>query len=126
MELFMHPYRWLVFSKSSQRIVLPYNLNLLADSRFWSIESCNNSGFCVKYWYKLSKSDKVYIKDSVGMWTRNKQFVLYGDHIIFPTRKRINLNSTLIKTSFVVIHNDTLNHLTDYRFKSSLWNFVNF
>lgn len=116
MGLFLHPHRWLVFSKSSKQFVLPRNLNLLPDSRFWSMEFYNNDSFYVKYLYKNSKSDQNYIETNFGIWTSHRGFIFF-DEYIFPGRKRVNLNGSVIRTTHVVTQNETLNHLWDKRLK---------
>lgn len=117
MRLFMNPYRWLVFSKSTKNFIIPQNLNLLPDSRFWSMEACDKGRLCVKSWYKYSKIDGAYLETIVGIWKMDKGFSFYEEQI-FPSRERVDLNQIPIKISLVVTNNDTLNHLWDYRSKS--------
>lgn len=113
MALFVHPYRWLVFSKSIKNFTIPQNLNLLPDSRFWSLEACEGK-FCVKSWYKYSKRDRAYLVEIIGIWMPDKGFC-FSEEQLFSSRKRKNLNQTPLKISLVVTNNDTLNHLWDYR-----------
>lgn len=119
MGLFIHPYRWLVFSKSSRQFTLQRNLNLLPDSRFWCMVVCEYGKFCVKYLHKYYKRDENYQQSDFGIWTSDRGFVFY-DEYIFPGRKRVDLNGTLIRTTHVITHNETLNHLWDSRFKSKI------
>lgn len=48
----------------------------------------------------------------------NEQFVPYGDGSTKNTvAKRRNLSGTLLRSSMVITSNDSLNHLSDYRYK---------
>lgn len=80
------------------------------------METCKGSNFCVKYLYKISKTEEFYRESIAGIWSPNKGFALYEENI-FPSKKRVNLNGTLIKTSFVITNNDSLNHFWDYRYE---------
>lgn len=114
-QLYRQPYKWLVFSKSAKNFVVPPMLSLLPDSRFVSVVNCDNTTYCFKYLYKYCKSNGSYVESDVGIWSERGGF-MFHEYTMFPSRKRVDLNGTLIKISYVVTKNETLNHLWDYRF----------
>lgn len=113
MKLFMEPYKWLVFSKRYKSFSVPANLNLLPDSRFWSMQTRDNTTYFAKCLYKYSAMDQSYVEWDVGFWNADTGFVFDRNQTL--ARKRIDLNGALVRISFVVTKNETLNHLWDYR-----------
>lgn len=67
----------------------------------------------MKTFYKIANGS--IVEDNIGEWSNETSFKYFRKIIIGETR--MNLRGSTIFISFVITHNDSLNHLWDYRWE---------
>lgn len=75
--------------------------------------------------YSLHKLFKRHLNGKIKVeyyakWNVEQQLTIFEKEDIAAVRRK-NLHGTVIRTAIVVTHNDTLNHLDDYRYLVNLY-----
>lgn len=111
--LFAHPYRWIIFGNDKEVLK---RIRALADSDIMLAESTAD-GFNLQQFYKIDEeSDEIYF-ETYGTWNSTSGIVDERSTKII-SRRRENLRGKTITSSFVVLKNDSRNHLTDFADKN--------
>lgn len=77
------------------------------------VEKNKHSHFSVKIIYKNNKADIGYVEKDVAEWNSKEKFLYFNTFSL--SRNRTDLMGSPIRVSYVLMDNDTLNHLWDYR-----------
>lgn len=108
MDAFQEPFRWLLLNLSNLDLLV--NLPLYLDSHIY-ITYKKIDNYHVKGFYRTTNGS--IVQEDIGVWSNETSFEYFRRIIIGETRR--NLQEFTMFISFVITHNDTLNHLWDYR-----------
>lgn len=81
------------------------------------IAIATNDGFDLKQFYKIDENSREIYFENYGLWRQQSGIVDERTTKII-SRRRENLRGKLITSSYVALHKDSWNHLTDFRDKS--------
>ncbi|XP_031624941.1 glutamate receptor ionotropic, delta-2-like [Contarinia nasturtii] len=109
-----NPYRWVFYDINQAQISELEQLPFLTDSNILIVRSETSSTFILQQFYKIhAKANEVYY-ESFGTWSFADGLFDNRTNRILSKRRR-NLKGRIISVSMVLTHNDSINHLTDYR-----------
>lgn len=109
MNLFRYPYKWLIFNF----INIPNDLNVTINSRIYVTNTIDEDMLEMKLIYKIHERYDSFIEENVGIWLKSGFF--YFKPEIFG-KERTNLRGHSFTFTMVIIYNDSMLHLTDYRY----------
>lgn len=88
-------------------------LNILVDSNVILITKLTDSDYSLHKLFKRHVNGKIKV-ENYAKWTEEHQLTIFEKEDITAVRRK-NLHGTILRTAIVVTHNETLNHLDDYR-----------
>lgn len=97
--------------KSYMKIMSVYDV--YTDSNIVFVKNISENEFDFKEIYKYSKTHNFLITNSIGKWKNHNLAGMFWNRSLANERK--NLRGAILGTSVVILDNDTLNHLDDYR-----------
>lgn len=108
MNLFRFPYKWLILNLDN----IPVYLNIFIDSHVYIANSIEDT-FHIDLIYKIHESHRSFVRTNIGMWIESGFF--YFKLECFG-QDRLDLRGHALTFSVVIVNNETLQHLTDYRY----------
>ncbi|CAO1408592.1 unnamed protein product [Diamesa hyperborea] len=109
-RLFGHPFRWIIFLEDEKILS---SIKALTDSNIVLVSTMEDEGFNLKQFYKIDeKSNDIYY-EVFGSW--NKTSGIDDKRVTkIISRRRTNLHLKTITVSYVILNNDSRNHLIDF------------
>lgn len=118
-RLFATPFKWIVsydYSYDVADLIENFTeLNLLVDSDVTVAIMENQETFSLQKIYKRHVNGSMLV-ENIGNWTKRHGFVDNGYEKIIYKRRR-DLKKTILNSCIVITNNDSLNHLTDKRYR---------
>ncbi|GLV44411.1 yellow-c [Carabus blaptoides fortunei] len=114
-NLLSAPYRWLLLSNSSDQLQDFTTYNIYPDSNIVICEKTEETEFIFTEIYRYSRSRTELITRQFANWTEQNSLGNFKPRIL--SQERRDLNDTLLSVCIVILDNDTINHLEDFRFK---------
>lgn len=127
-----HPYRWIIFRQSSNQLPLNfYEVNALVDSNIiladwlnstFTLSQCKLTPrsfdkkkfqFFPSLVYKVENGSET-IREPFGIWNSKHGLIDHRQSAVL-SKRRSDLRGAELVLSFVLINNDSINHLTDYK-----------
>lgn len=111
-RLFGHPFRWIIFLKDEKILS---SINALTDSNIVlvSTTTMDDEEFNLKQFYKIDEKSNDLFFEEFGSW--NKTSGIDDKRVTrIISRRRTNLHLKTITVSYVILNNDSRNHLVDF------------
>lgn len=112
LNMFKEPFKWFVFNTTNADISI--NLKIYCDSKFYVANyNVETKQYIITAIYKISEESLQFYRNNIFLWSIKQSFIFYRNNSI--TQERLNLENSTINISIVIWHNDSLQHLGDYR-----------
>jgi hypothetical protein len=121
-NLLYYHYKWLVLDDNPSSVNATFKeLPALPSSEIFLFQR-SNDGYQIIQIYRTCMRSSI-IEELFGMWFHYNRTILDLRTIKITSRRRQNLQKSLLKASMVVTNNDTLHHLMDYQLRILIYNF---
>lgn len=111
---FAHPFTWILLNANASNDSILSQMHIMMDSNIVWVAEDQASTSTIRQAFKREQTPNQLVWEPFGIWTLNDGLRDIRETRVLARRRR-NLMGLELVASMVIVHNDSLDHLTDFK-----------